>query len=374
MIPTVTPWIDDEELVQLKRVISSTYVTEGPLTSEFELMICELTGSKFAISYANGTLALYASLKVLGIGPGDEVIVPDLTFVATANAVILTGATPIFCDVLCNNFGINPIKIQALITENTKAVIPVHLYGRSCNISEIKNICKKNNLFLVEDAAQGVGVYGDDKSHAGTYGDIGVLSFYGNKTITCGEGGICLTNSKELATSLYKLKNHGREIKGIFTHDDIGYNFSFTDLQAAIGIAQLKKLDRIKEKRFQIYEWYKSELGESLVAFSEEDGNLPWLINLKLNNPQGLELKLKKNLIQTRRFFTPLHMQPCYDKKYFLENNFDTTVCIYNSHLSLPSSHALTKEEVHEISRIILSDDFGVGLKSCVNISQQCQK
>ena len=171
-INQIQPWIDEEESEQLLRVVRSTFVTEHDLTEEFEEKIKELTGTKHAIAMANGTVALFCCLRSLGIGPGDEVIVPDMTFIATANSVILAGATPIFCDVNLDDLSLNTKKVKECITNNTKAIMPVHLYGGSANIKELERICKEFDLFLVEDAAQGVGVKYDGK-HVGTFGHLG---------------------------------------------------------------------------------------------------------------------------------------------------------------------------------------------------------
>ena len=215
MIVQIEPWIDKSELKQLKRVIKNTYVTEHELTKEFESMIKDLTKSKYVISMTNGTVALYCCLKALGIGENDEVIVPNLTFIASANAVIMANAHPVFCDIDEETFCIDPKKIEALITPSTKAIMPVHLYGQSADMEAIMQVAEKHNLKVIEDAAQGVGVTFNGK-HTGTFGEMGILSFYGNKTITCGEGGVVLTNCKELRDKVYQLKNHGRLQKGTF--------------------------------------------------------------------------------------------------------------------------------------------------------------
>ena len=198
----------------------------------------------------------------IGIGPGDEVIVPNITFVATANAVILAGATPVLCEITPDTFCIDIDRAAALVTARTKAIMPVHLYGQTADMTRVSEFASKNSLFVVEDAAQAVGVRFNGQ-HAGTFGEMGVLSYYGNKTITCGEGGVVLTNDPELAKKVYRLKNHGRDVKGTFIHEEIGFNFSFTDLQAAVGIAQMAKLREIKEKKRAIHDRYAQELSGS---------------------------------------------------------------------------------------------------------------
>ncbi len=361
MINQIEPWIDNEELVQLKRVVDSTYVTEAALTFEFESKIKQLTGSKHAIAMTNGTLALFAALKALGIGEGDEVIVPDMTFIATSNAVIMTGATPIFCDVRNDTYCLDVDYAKNLITERTKAIIPVHLYGQSADMIEILKFADEFDLFVVEDAAQGVGVKFLDK-HVGTFGDIGILSFYGNKTITCGEGGVVLTENDDLAKSCYRLKNHGRARKGIFVHEEIGYNFSFTEMQAAIGIAQLNKLQRIVSKKKEIHDRYISKLGglnDFKTCFIDNRSSpVFWFTSFETHSLENLSNFLNQKGIQTRRFFYPLHMQPCYQNNFsiskFNGRIFPVSKSIYEHGISLPSSYNLTLDDQEFVIKSIL--------------------
>jgi perosamine synthetase len=355
-INQIEPWLDDEEAKQLQRVIENKYVTENFLTKEFEDRIKELTGSKHAIAVTNGTAALYCCLKSLDIGPGDEVIVPNITFVASSNAVIMAGATPVFCEVDEKTFCIDPHKMKELINDRTKAVMPVHLYGQSCDMEEILRICREKSIYVVEDAAQGVGVKFNDK-HVGTFGDLGILSFYGNKTITCGEGGVILTESDELRDRCYQLKNHGRPKKGTFKHDYIGFNFAFTEMQAAIGIAQMNKLDKIITKKRKSRDRYVEGLKGLESEFEQvyiDDRSSPvfWFTSFLAKNKSGLKEFLLKNKIQTRNFFYPLNKQPCYSN-FKIDENFSLSEKIYEMGISLPSSYYLTeKDQDYIISKI----------------------
>ncbi len=352
MIVQIEPWIDDAELTELKRVINSTFVTEHLLTKEFEEMILELTGARHAIAMANGTLALFACLRALGIGPGDEVIVPDLTFVATSNAVVLAGATPVFCDILSDTFCIDVDSARSKLTSKTRALIPVHLYGQSADMERVMAFALENHLQVVEDAAQGVGVRFNGR-HTGTIGVLGVLSFYGNKTITCGEGGVVLTDNAELAKICYRLKNHGREQKGVFIHEEIGFNFSFTEMQAAIGVAQLKKLPRIICRKHQIHDTYVKALekvGDLVPCYIDPRTNpVFWFTSFLSDSTDKLAAWLLERQIQTRRFFYPLHKQPCYQKESVIaaanSGSFPVADKIYKQGLSLPSSYLLTDEQ-----------------------------
>ena len=336
-IPQIEPWIDETELHYLRQVIDSTYVTEHDMTKRFESMIKELTDSSYAVSITNGTAALFCCLKALDVGPGDEVIVPNITFVASSNAVIMAGATPVFCEINDRNFCIDTTKIEELITDKTKAIMPVHLYGQSCDIEEVLRIADKNRLFVVEDAAQGVGVKFNSK-HTG------------NKTITCGEGGMVLTESKELRDKVYQLKNHGRLKKGQFVHEAIGYNFAFTEMQAAVGVAQLKKLSTIKNRKREIYNIYMdafSGVSNKLrpVWVDEKCDPVWWFTSFLTDEKEALEKYLLSFGVQTRKFFCPLHMQPCYEGMGFNRSDYSLSEEIYRQGLSLPSAFNLSNEE-----------------------------
>lgn len=347
MIPQIEPWIDDAELKELAEVIKSTWITENRKTEEFENRIKKLTGAKYALSFCNGTVALYAAQKALGIGAGDEVIVPDFTFIATSNSAIMAGAKPVMVDVDKKTFNMDAAKIEAAITPKTKAIIPVHIYAQSADMDAIMKVAKENSLPVIEDAAQGVGVYFNNR-HVGTFGDIGMLSFYGNKAITTGEGGMLITNDEKLYKKCWQLKNHGREVKGTFIHPHIGFNFGFTEMQAAIGIAQMNKIERIFQRKKEINERYREllkGLKEAKFTYVDRRGKPGhWFTSILVDDVEGLAKHLLKKEIQTRRFFYPLHMQPCY--KGMIKGEFPNSGWAYNHGLSLPSSVMLKDEQI----------------------------
>jgi len=346
-IPQIEPWIDSNELRHLSRVIDSTFVVEHKMTEEFEEKVKEHTSAKHAMAVANGTLALYTCLKALEIGQGDEVIVPNLTFIATSNAVIMAGATPVFCDIERETLCIDPDKIKNSITDKTKAITPVHLYGQSADMDKIMKIAKDHSLKVIEDAAQGVGVFYKGK-HVGTIGDCGILSYYGNKTITCGEGGIILTNDDEIVKKCFRLKNHGRDRRGIFKHEHIGFNFSITDMQSAIGVSQMEKLPIILHKKKEIFENYVKGLsGVGDIKFQKFEDNVKpvhWFTSIFTNKNDELSKFLLEQNIQTRGFFYPLHLQPCYNKNGEKYVDFPVSEEVYNLGLSLPSSYGLSSD------------------------------
>jgi perosamine synthetase len=271
-----------------------------------------------------------------------------MTFIATGNAVIMAGATPVFADVDPDTFCLSAAEAEKKITSRTKCLMPVHLYGQAADMDAIMALARKYNLKVVEDAAQGVGVKFNGQ-HVGTFGDLGILSYYGNKTITCGEGGVVLTNDDELAKLCYRLKNHGRDVKGTFMHEHIGFNFSFTEMQAAIGIAQMKKLDRVTGRKQQIADRYVNELA-GLPRFraayiDPRCSPIYWFTSFLTDDNAEISAYLMEHGIQTRKFFYPMHLQPCYKGVVDVSGNYPVTERIYEQGISLPSSYGLTDEE-----------------------------
>lgn len=351
LINQIEPWIDEGELRELKRAIESTFVVEHLLTREFERMTADLTGCRHAVAVCNGTMALFVGLKALGIGPGDEVIVPNFTFVASASAVILAGATPVLCEVLDDTFCLDTTKAKNALSSRTRAVMPVHLYGQSADIPRVIAFADEHGLKVIEDAAEGIGVRFKGQ-HVGTFGDIGILSYYGNKTVTCGEGGMVLTNDDRLAQAAYRLKNYGRDKKGTFIHDSIGFNFSFTDLQAAVGVSQMKKMPAIVKKKREIHDRYVQELaGVPQLKPTYIDPRCEpvfWFTSFLCDAPEELASFLRQQNVQTRRFFYPLHLQPCFRDGATvrgLDGDFSVSESIYERGISLPSSYRLNSEE-----------------------------
>lgn len=328
--------------------VRSTWLTEAKRTESFEALFRKKTGAKYARAFCNGTMALFAALKVAGIGKGDEVILPDLTFIASSNAVVLSGARPVLADVDQTSFTLSPDGIRQKITRRTRAIMPVHLYGQAADMDAIMEIAGAHRLVVIEDAAQGVGVKFNGR-HVGTFGDFGCFSFYGNKTITTGEGGMVITQSSTLDARIYALKNHGRGRRGTFIHDEIGYNFSFNEMAAAVGITQLKKLNLIIKKKAALRREYMKQLSDlSEIEFTRADERcapVHWFINILVEDPESLQAYLGRKGIGTRRFFYPLHQQPCYR----LKGRFPCSEYAYAHGLSLPSSARLEPESVHRI-------------------------
>lgn len=353
-IPQIEPWIDHRELEQLKEVIDSTFITENRKTEQFLEAIRTYTGSRYAMAMSNGTIALIAALLAEGIGAGDEVIVPDLTFIASSNAILLAGAKPVFCDVLRKTGCLDPQACEKLITSRTRAIMPVHLYGQAVDMRAIMQMAERHDLCVIEDAAESFGVH-IDGIHTGTFGHYGVFSFFANKTITCGEGGVVLTNTEEREKQLFRIKNHGRDKKGVYIHEQVGFNFCFTDLQAAIGVAQMGKLDEILASKRETFAHYQEGLsgieGLQVMDVPENIRSNYWFSNILVDDPQALSDGLRQVGIETRRFFYPLHKQPCYAGDY--PQDFPASDWLYEHGLSLPSGATLTESQRKEVCQAV---------------------
>jgi len=271
-IPLTKPYFNNKEVKAVQKVLKSGWVVQGPKVKEFEEKFAKFVGAKYAIATTSCTTALHLSLVSLGIGKGDEVIVPAFTFVATANAVEYTGAKPVFADIESNTFNISPELVEGLITPRTKAIIPVHLFGLAAKITPILKIAQKYKLKIIEDAACGLGSFYKNK-HAGTFGDCGCFSLHPRKAITAGEGGIITTNSKKLADRLVSLRDHGASMSDLARHqkglpmlpeyNQLGFNYRMTDIQGAILCEQFKKLQFILKERREKAEIYNKALKNS---------------------------------------------------------------------------------------------------------------
>lgn len=354
-IPQFQPYLDNREYESIKSCFDTNWITEGPKSKEFVDKLCELIGVKYGVLAPNGTLSIYMALKAVGIGYGDEVIVPNFTFIASANAVEMCGAKPIFVDIR-EDLHIDINKCEKLINKRTKAIMPVHVYGMSCNMDEVMGFAKKHNLKVIEDAAQAIGIKWNGK-HAGTYGDAGSFSFFADKTITTGEGGLVVTNSKETYEKLLYIRNQGRIDRGSFIHPQIGYNFRMTDIQSSIGLSQLEKLPEIIQKKSEILASYKKFLKSNIKIIEppKESNHIPFRVCIIVDGGcEKLMNYMSENGIETRTFFYPLHKQPCYLKKqkrffsnlFKVKENFDVSMKMYDEGVCLPSFVGITEEQI----------------------------
>ena len=354
-INQVEPWIGEEEKKAMAEYLGSGgWLTEFEKTKEFEEMIANFTGSKHAVAVNNGTVSLVVSLMALGIKRGDEVIVPDYTMIASSNAVVLAGASPVFVDIDSGNLCLDFEKTKEAISKKTKAVMLVTINGRYPKMEDFVELCREKNLLLIEDAAQSLGSKYKGK-HLGTFGQIGSFSFSPHKIITTGQGGALVTDSKELYQNILKVKDFGRTKSGVDYHETMGYNFKFTDLQAVIGIEQMKKIDfRVKRKK-EIYKLYQDLLRDVKgIEFIETnlENTAPWFIDILVEPEKRDKLAefLKEKGIGTRPFYPAIHTQPPYS---WVKREFNNSEEISKRGLWLPSSSFLKDEDIKYICNII---------------------
>ncbi len=328
-IPQALPWIGQAEKMSVAETLDNAWVTEGSMMQAFRAQLLDLTGARYGVFAPNGTLALVLGLLALDIGCGDEVIVPDLSFFASAAACLLVGARPVLVDVDPMTFQMRAEYCERALTENTKAIMPVHLFGACPDMTAIMTLAEEYGLAVIEDAAQAVGVHYMGQ-HAGTFGDVGCFSFFADKTVTSGEGGFVVCRAEDVYHKLLLLRNHGRRESGSFVHSGLGWNFRITDMQAALGVAQMDKLTHIITRKRERLEWYKQDLaGVDEVEFVPvEDGSehVPFRAALLCQRASALLPYLDQRSIQTRGFFYPLHWQPALWKDQGDDAQFPNTL------------------------------------------------
>lgn len=322
-IPVSEPSITQKEMSLVLKALKSGWVSSlGEYITQFEQEFAQYIGTKYALTTTNGTAALHLALQVLGLKHGDEVIVPDLTFVATANAVGYTGAKPIFVDIDPRTWCINPQNVLRAITSRTKAIIPVHIYGHPVDMDRLLSIVHRHHLYVIEDCAEAHGAEYRDK-RVGGLADMGVFSFYGNKIITTGEGGMIVTNNSEFYERAKFLKDQAMSGQRRYWHTEIGYNYRMTNLQAALGLAQLRRIKTLIHKKRMVFQWYKKWLGDfnGIKLNPEKEGtkNVYWMVCLILEKDFGISRdqlmeKLKAEGIDTRPFFYPMSQMIMYNK------------------------------------------------------------
>lgn len=352
------PSIGALEKKYLSKAIDSGYVsTVGPFVSRFETQLAGFLKASSGVSVQSGTAAIHISLYELGIGCGDEVIVPALTFIATVNPVIYLHAKPVFVDVDIDTWNISAKDLEKKITKKTKAIIPVHLYGNPCNMDEIMAIAKKYKLYVIEDATESLGAVYKSK-HTGTFGDLGCFSFNGNKTITTGGGGMVVGNNRRRMEHIKFLVNQARdEVKGYY-HPEVGFNYRMTNIEAALGLAQMEKLEIFLKKKNLFNDIYQENLGgiPGLKFQKQYPGAKSswWLTAITFENGIDvavLQKKLQARGIPTRRTFMPLVEFP-YHKKY-KQGKYKNAYRIYENSLCLPASVLNSKEDTYKVCKAI---------------------
>lgn len=331
--------------------------TFGPLVAEFEEKFARYINTKKAVSAQSGTAAIHIALHELGVGKGDEVIVPVSTFIATVNPIIYVGANPIFVDADPDTWNMDTQTIEKNITKKTKAILLVHLYGNPCNMDAIMKIAEKNKLFVIEDATESLGSKYKGR-YTGTFGDLGCFSFNGNKTITTGGGGMVVGNDEGRLEHIKFLVNQAREDKRGYYHPEVGFNYRMTNIEAALGLAQLEKLDAFLSKKKSFAQIYRSEMKkEPAISFQEEyDGaeSIPWLTCAtfeSIADINSVQKKLKKKGVPTRRVFMPITNFPPY--KGFKKDRCTNAEHIYEKGLCLPGSTVNSEDDIRYVCKAI---------------------
>jgi len=354
--PVYQPSLKGNEKKYVNECLDSTWISsKGKFIEKFEDKFTKYLNVQYATSVCNGTTALHLALITLGIGKGDEVIVPTFTYIASVNVITYTGATPVFVDSMRDTWQMDSEDVRRKITRKTKAIMPVHLYGYICDMDKICRIAKDNNLFIIEDAAESFGAKYKEK-HSGTFGNIAAFSFFGNKTITTGEGGMIVTNDKTLFDRAVHFKGQGLAKYREYWHDVVGYNYRMTNICAAIGLAQLERTDEILIQKKRIVQWYNENLIDLPIEIqNESDDIVPsyWMYTILVDTPKvrdDLRKHLTENGIETRPTFYPIHTMPMYCDNY---QKHPVAEDIAWRGINLPSYPDLENKDIVNISEII---------------------
>lgn len=337
------------ELEYISEVIDSNYLNDGDVTARFERAVADRLGARYAVAVTSGTTAIFAALMAAGVGRGDEVIIPDLTFIATANAVTLTGATPVLVDIDPDRLTMDPAAVAAAVTSRTRAIVPVHVSGRATDMAAIDSIARQHGLAVVEDAAESF-VSCHAGKPLGTFGLAGCLSFSPNKTITTGQGGMVVTNDEALAGRVRELKDQGRPVRGTGgddQHPTIGFNLKFTNLQAAVGLAQIEHLDERLGRQRGIHQRYSAGLagleGVRILNFDIAAGETPLWTDVLVERRDALDAYLSESGMGCRRFWLPIHTQTPYQRD---GRGLERAASASARALWLPSAFTLTDEDI----------------------------
>lgn len=367
-IPYGRQCIEEDDIEAVVKVLRSDYVTTGPAVTEFEKIVAEYTGAKYAVAVSNGTAALHLACLAAGIKEGDEVITTPVTFAASANCALYCGAKPVFVDIEPDTYNIDPTKIEEKITPKTKAIIAVHFTGQPCKMDEIHVIAKKHNLFVIEDAAHALGA--DYKGRkVGSISDMTAFSFHPVKHITTGEGGMITTNNKELYDRLVLFRSHGitrderflEKTEGGWYYEqlDLGYNYRITDIQCALGVSQMKKLDRFLERRREIAKRYDDafvNMKGIQIPRQEKGCHNSW--HLYVIQVTDKDRKEVFDTLRNKNIGVNVHYIPVYQHPYYRHNGYETVYCknaeeYYAHAISIPMYPLLSSEEQDYVIKII---------------------
>jgi len=349
MIPISKPEIGKEEIEAVTKVLQSGMLAQGEVVEEFEDKFAAYIGTDYAIATNSGTSALHTALASAGINSGDEVITTAFSFFATASCVLMQNATPVFVDINPKTYNIDPSKIEAKLSERTRAIIPVHLYGQPCEMSEILKIAKEHNLVVIEDAAQAHGAeYKATK--VGSIGDIGVFSFYSTKNIITGEGGMITTNNEQIAERARMIRNHGQTKR--YFHDCLGYNYRMTNIAAAIGLVQLKKIDMLNLKRMSNARYYGEQFNLKKPYVSQNVKHVFHQYTIRVKDREKFIAHLERHGVGYGIYYpVPLPSQPLFNS----EGAFPEAELASKEVVSIPVNPSLKRADVEKVVKVVNS-------------------
>jgi perosamine synthetase len=364
-IPLSAPDITEADIKAVADVLRKPNLSLGPKVREFERAISNYVGTSDAIAVHSGTSALHLCIRSLGISEGDEVIVPSFAFIAVANVVRYERATPVFVDIDSKTLNLDPDKVEAAITPRTKAILIVHTFGCPAEMSAVLEIARRHRLYVIEDACEAIGAEYDGRK-VGALGDLGVFGFYPNKQITTGEGGAVVTNNSEFAAKIRKLRNQGREESDEWIqHSELGYNYRISDINCALGIEQLNRIDAILDRREAIAREYSQRLGQQadlkLPALTLPRCKISWFVyvvrlgdRLSMDHRDWIANQMKVRGIGTGRYFAPIHLQPIYRSCTVQKSALVTTESCAPRSLALPFFNRIRREQIAEICRVLI--------------------
>ncbi len=355
MIPVYQPDLSGNEKAYVLDCLETSWISSlGNYIDRFEAEFARATGMPHAVSVSNGTVALHLAFHCLDIGPGDEVIVPTFTYIASVNTIAQTGAKPVFVECRPSDWLIDPVDVARKVTSRTKAIVPVHLYGAVAAMPEIMEIARTKGIKVVEDCAEALGSSLNGE-HVGTFGDVSTFSFFGNKTVTTGEGGMVATTDEVVAARMRKVKGQGQSLTKRYWHDELGFNYRMTNICAAIGLAQMERLQKILTRKRAIADFYRHELGDTGVVLQEiAPGAISsdWLFSLLV--PRGVDRyvvmeRMRASGVDTRPVFYCAHHMPMYKE----DTRFSVSEDISSRGISLPSFPSLTGAQLGQVTEAL---------------------
>ncbi len=353
-IPLSAPDITASDIEAVVSVLQTTRLSIGPKTEEFERSVADLVAVPHGIAVSSGTAGLHLCLRALGVGAGDEVILPSFTFIAAGNAALYERARPIFVDIDPLTLNLDPVKLERSITPRTRAIIAVHTFGHPADMDSIMDIARKHGLPVIEDACEAIGARYRGRPTGGI-GDFGVFGFYPNKPITTGEGGMVVTRDSQVAATIRALRNQGRmESDGWLDHRLLGYNYRLSELNCALGLEQMKRIDDILDRREALAIQYSEELQTIPEVITPplkiKDGRLCWFVYvIRVDNPDTILRQLTDQGIGCARYFAPLHRQPLFAPYANPRDDLKITEKVARQTLALPFFNRLTSEQIHQV-------------------------